>query len=995
MVTQQELLAEASGRVSQQRKILEQARQTAEQQRQQLESRQRQLEEQRVEQLTATQLRKETGISAALQRGIEEQKVKEYEAGKQAYEKEVLKPYEEKVAGYEKQLKGAEAEIDVAAKKLREFAYARKLAGQGIIPPVSESKEVREMVSKMLSQVKVPTIEPLAELRTTRKGVEQYNPETKEWDVVQKAEYELPTLTFSAAPTELEKQEAWQKEYGKLTGSLSYIGEKVSGALTQFAISRGGYQAEAFGEMGRVGVQIVPYLHPVTAGATMIIKGIETYTSPAGKRGTEAIKQELVGYGERIGVPETIDIGKGWTFVPSEIAKLRGAGEIALGVFTLGTAAYKGLISSRVPKETPSLLAQQESKLAALQRERIATEKIITKYQAKVGMWGEQYGVPKIEITQPSVLTYGKFKTVGVISKGEAVVLTNYFAGAVKPTTFGRKGMVDVTYQMPKEVVLVKGALGDIVKKVKLPKLIESPFITAPKTTKVYSVETGIAFGKGPEQVVTYTYQLGAGKRPINIQLGLTKTTGKYAEIFTLGKGKGATPLRITEYTIAKTDILKGVGGKKGFVSMYQPKFVEPKIVIPKRLTTEDIFALVTKKIPKKEIITAYKKGPIIEQQTVLDIRQLKGIKLAGVETKPFDILIRAKQYKQYIISKPSLPSEIKYKPLDLGKGVPTISLGKGDLLQKLYAPEQKVVVPITKYKPVFVTPTISKVAPIPSKELKYIELGARGITIGAMGMATVTAEEQYLVTPTRRETLITPIISLQEKQMISLIPKTKLKPITILKSTSVLKVSQKVKEDVLSRIKQAEKLQLSQKQLLGLDLKLAQKTLQETLLRTKQVPRQAPRTRITTAITTKPPLIIIPSIKPPEPQAPSIPQPRISKIQRELGYQLFVKRFGRWISKGVYQRVEAIKKGELFARTTLGASFKILPSKTQVKESLIKNFEPSPNVFRKFRIIKGRRVSLKDEWIQRASKRLSARSEITEIQRAKSKRRNKKRKWL
>jgi hypothetical protein len=112
----------------------------------------------------------------------------------------------------------------------------------------------------------------------------------------------------------------------------------------------------------------------------------------------------------------------------------------------------------------------------------------------------------------------------------------------------------------------------------------------------------------------------------------------------------------------------------------------------------------------------------------------------------------------------------------------------------------------------------------------------------------------------------------------------------------------------------------------------------------------------------------------------------RLKKVQIIKGYQAFIKRFGKWkalLGGKPLPRAKAIQVGEKAARTTLGATFKITP-KGWVK-GVERPYVPSPKVFRAYRIIGGKKVGLRDTWIQKRGFRLGARSEVREIQAAKS----------
>jgi len=96
------------------------------------------------------------------------------------------------------------------------------------------------------------------------------------------------------------------------------------------------------------------------------------------------------------------------------------------------------------------------------------------------------------------------------------------------------------------------------------------------------------------------------------------------------------------------------------------------------------------------------------------------------------------------------------------------------------------------------------------------------------------------------------------------------------------------------------------------------------------------------------------------------------------------LKRFGKFkkISNRLLPKGLAIKTGALEAKRTLGATFKIIEKGTTSLEDI--NFNIDEAMFRDYKIVKGKRVYTPGTFIQRKGKRLSARSEIGEIQIAK-----------
>ncbi len=100
------------------------------------------------------------------------------------------------------------------------------------------------------------------------------------------------------------------------------------------------------------------------------------------------------------------------------------------------------------------------------------------------------------------------------------------------------------------------------------------------------------------------------------------------------------------------------------------------------------------------------------------------------------------------------------------------------------------------------------------------------------------------------------------------------------------------------------------------------------------------------------------------------------------VGFDVYIKRKGKWIkiSKKALTRAKALQLGARRTRETLAARFKIVKSKKPV-EVTREVFKPSPEIFRAYKIVKGKKVPLRDEYIQKASKRLGTMGEVREIQ--------------
>ena len=196
----------------------------------------------------------------------------------------------------------------------------------------------------------------------------------------------------------------------------------------------------------------------------------------------------------------------------------------------------------------------------------------------------------------------------------------------------------------------------------------------------------------------------------------------------------------------------------------------------------------------------------------------------------------------------------------------------------------------------------------------------------------------------------------------------------------------------------------LKQRQLLTQETALLQ--LQPTKIGFKQV--QVPALRIRTR-QVQPPLQItrqglgeglrtplIPRITFPYGLGARVPRVREKEREGVPAYRIWVKRKGRRIFlAGRYARGEAIMIGAREARQTLRATFGVTEKGRLRVKRRVAPFEPSPEVFRTYRIVKGKRVPLKDVWIQKAPYRLSARGEVREILQAKKRKGGKRNRWL
>lgn len=173
----------------------------------------------------------------------------------------------------------------------------------------------------------------------------------------------------------------------------------------------------------------------------------------------------------------------------------------------------------------------------------------------------------------------------------------------------------------------------------------------------------------------------------------------------------------------------------------------------------------------------------------------------------------------------------------------------------------------------------------------------------------------------------------------------------------------------------------LKQKNLLELKLKqeqiFSQKSQQQTKSQTKS------RTLDKVKFVPKPPKILTPPTSLSSIKSTATPK---QKKALQKAYQVFVKRRGKYspLDK-ILPRGRAILLGRRVTESTLGASFKIKEAGTTQLPDVPASFSPR---FRTYKIRKGKRIPLKDTFIQKRKFRLSSKSEVSEIMSAKKSKR-------
>jgi hypothetical protein len=168
----------------------------------------------------------------------------------------------------------------------------------------------------------------------------------------------------------------------------------------------------------------------------------------------------------------------------------------------------------------------------------------------------------------------------------------------------------------------------------------------------------------------------------------------------------------------------------------------------------------------------------------------------------------------------------------------------------------------------------------------------------------------------------------------------------------------------------------------------LKQNPIEKNILRERQVQKQRQ--------VQKEKLIFKPVNKTPPPRIPrvtipKIPTPIIPRFSFNLspgespkevpGYLPFVIKNQKKVYIGpIVPRGKALSIAERRAKETLRATFGAEKTGLKIREKDI-NFKPEKKFFRSFRIKQGKKIPLKDTFIQKLGKRLSFRGEVQELQ--------------
>lgn len=210
-----------------------------------------------------------------------------------------------------------------------------------------------------------------------------------------------------------------------------------------------------------------------------------------------------------------------------------------------------------------------------------------------------------------------------------------------------------------------------------------------------------------------------------------------------------------------------------------------------------------------------------------------------------------------------------------------------------------------------------------------------------------------------------------------------KVKQVQLLKQPQVLRQPQMLRQSEL--LKQPQVLRQPQM------LKQPQALRQKQLLRQTELLKQTQKQK---EVVLPNPKIIPPIIKPPK--EPRINLDRnikmaIKSTPTEKGFKAFVLKGKKkvYVSSAL-PKLSALRKGEEVALKTLRATFGIEPAKQLIKKKDLSGYTPSKKIFREYRIKAGKKIPLKDTFIQRRGKRLVTKSEVKELQSYRKSRRKK-----
>lgn len=119
----------------------------------------------------------------------------------------------------------------------------------------------------------------------------------------------------------------------------------------------------------------------------------------------------------------------------------------------------------------------------------------------------------------------------------------------------------------------------------------------------------------------------------------------------------------------------------------------------------------------------------------------------------------------------------------------------------------------------------------------------------------------------------------------------------------------------------------------------------------------------------------------------------KVSRGAKVTGYNTLVKRKGKFRKVGKPKPYSlAVKRGVDVTGKSLAATFKVKRSTKKVSPVNL-SFTPNPRVYRNYKVVRGRRVALKDTWIEKRGFRLDTRSEVISLQKSRKRKPRKKNK--
>lgn len=516
--------------------------------------------------------------------------------------------------------------------------------------------------------------------------------------------------------------------------------------------------------------------------------------------------------------------------------------------------------------------------------------------------------------------------------------------------------------------------------------------ITRPK--KYIATPLGKPFGPG----------VVVGEAPYILQVGKIGRTGRLGRLRLYEVRGKQVPTTIKEFmelpAYERRILQRTIEAKKGIIipEKMVPKFLreDESLVrgiiearkVPFSIKADkfrvDVFTkrlIPGKRIERAEIVSILESKKIPRDIDVRLFRADVGVKplpkvlprAAGrVEVTPGEILELKPIYRGFDKAVKFIPkADIKKTPLEV-----TFAEQK-QIIQPFIPPVPKPKLPKEVVKEIKRVPT-----PTP---LPYM--------VGGPGLRTIPFAGEALYEVSEVEAVRLPSISLDV-----LVPKlkepTKLKVDVIPKVEERLDLLPKLKVDVIPKMKLDIVPKLKERLGLVPKLKVKVKTKLVTRLKLKVKPKLKARVkaRVVTKVKPKVRLRLLPPIIP---LIPGKREPRVKKKKKprfETGYIPYVIRGGKKVYIGRPQtREEALRKGKKKVLETAAVTFGVAKSEKKVPFKKDKPFVPGKEI-RSYKLVKGKKVPLKNEFIQKRKARIKTPGEIREIPlKAKIKRRKSK----